>query len=150
MCQLHVDKQSGSHFKSSRSSFSQSTTSSLLRSGGKITCSFCKNSHQSAKCHVVTDLKARRDLLRKYGTRFRCSKCGHPARECTGNIVYFNCKQQHHVSLCQSKSVGNSGGPNQNNIPQSVAPLSTPVTLPESKVVSMHPTGSNPSLNNPS
>ena len=33
--QLHVDRQSGSHFKSSRSSFSQSTTSALLSSGGK-------------------------------------------------------------------------------------------------------------------
>ena len=34
-CQLHVDRQLGSHFKSSRSSFSQSTTSALLSSGEK-------------------------------------------------------------------------------------------------------------------
>ena len=33
--QLHVDRQTGSHFKSSRGSFSQSTTSALLSSGGK-------------------------------------------------------------------------------------------------------------------
>ena len=33
--QLDVDRQSGSHFKSSRSSFSQSTTSALLSSGKK-------------------------------------------------------------------------------------------------------------------
>ena len=148
--QLHVDRQSGSHFKSSRSSFSQSTTSAVLSSGGKITCSSCKNSHQSAKCHVVTDPKARHDLLRKYGKCFRCLKHGHLARECNSNIMCFNCKQQRHVSLCQCKSLGKSGGPNQNNIPQSVAPLPTPITLPESKVVSMHPTGTNPSLNNPS
>ena len=60
----------------------------------------------------------------------------------------FNCKQQYHVSLCQFKSVGNSGGPNQNNIPSSFAPLPAPVTLPESKVVSRHPIRTNPSLNN--
>ena len=148
--QLHVDRQSGSHFKSSRSSFSQSTTSALLSSGGKITCSFCKNSHQSARCHVVTDPKMRRDLLRKYGKCFRCLKRGHLARECTSNIMCFNCKQKHHVSLCQFKSLEKSGGPNQNNVPQSVAPLPTSITLPESKVVSIHPTGTNPSLNNPS
>ena len=145
--QLYVDRQSGSHFKSSRSSFSQSTTSALLSSGGKITCSFCKNSHQSAKCHVVTDPKARHDLLRKYGKCLRCLKHGHLARECTSNIMCFNCKQ-HHVTLCQFKSLGKSGGPYQNNTPQSVAPLPTPITLPESKVVSMHPAGTNPSLNN--
>ena len=148
--QLHVDRQSGSHFKSSGSSFSQSTTFALLNSGGKITCSFCKNSHQSARCHVVTDPKARRDLLRKYGKCFRCLKRGHLARECTSNIMCFNCKQKHHVSLCQFKSLEKSGGPNQNNVPQSVAPLPTSITLPESKVVSIHPTGTNPSLNNPS
>ena len=51
--------------------------------------------------------------------------------------------------MCQFKSVANSGGPNQNNIPQSVAPLPTPITLRESNVVSMYPTGTNPSLNNP-
>ena len=77
-------------------------------------------------------------------------KRGHLARECTSNIMCFNCKQQHHVSLCQFKSLEKSGEPNHNNVPQSVAPLPTPVTLPESKVVSMHPTGTNPSLNNPS
>ena len=52
--------------------------------------------------------------------------------------------------MCQFKSVANSGGPNQNNIPQSVAPLPTPIILPESSVVSMYPSGTNPSLNNPS
>ena len=48
------------------------------------------------------------------------------------------------------KSLEKSGGLNQNNVPQSVAPLPTSITLPESKVVSIHQTGTNPSLNNPS
>ena len=85
--QLHVDRQSGLHFKSSRSSFSQWTTSALFSSVGKITCSFCKNPHQSAKCHAVTDPKVGCNLLRKYGKCFRCLKRGHLARECTSHIM---------------------------------------------------------------
>jgi hypothetical protein len=32
-----------------------------------ITCTYCRGDHQSVKCHVVTDVKARKSILVKKG-----------------------------------------------------------------------------------
>ena len=84
---------------------SLTTTSALYNDGGKVTCSFCKGSHPSVKCNIITNSAARKDILRKQGRCFVCLKKGHLARECASNIRCHNCKQRHHASICGNMSV---------------------------------------------
>ena len=76
------------------------TTSALVNSGGQITCSYCKGPHPSAKCNIVSNPQARKEILRKQGRCFVCLKKGHLSRNCSSNIWCFHCKQRHHASLC--------------------------------------------------
>ena len=78
------------------------TTSALMNNTSKISCSFCKGSHPSAKCHIVTDVNQRKGILRKQGHCFICLKRGHISRECPSRILCFVCKQRHHSSICES------------------------------------------------
>ena len=84
-------------------------------------CTYCKGQHPSAKCAVVTDISARKQILREKGKCFRCLRSNHLARECTSKACY-RCGKQHHPSICtalenrQTPSQGvsvNSGGENQ-------------------------------------
>ena len=79
------------------------TTSALFSSERKVTCTFCKGPHQSAKCQIVSSPQARKDILRKQGRCFVCLKRGHLSRACASNIRCFLCKQRHHMSICESR-----------------------------------------------
>ena len=41
------------------------TATALLNPSGTVSCTHCRKSHPSAKCQVVSDTAARRNLLRK-------------------------------------------------------------------------------------
>ncbi|KAK2546895.1 hypothetical protein P5673_033374 [Acropora cervicornis] len=72
-----------------------------------ISCTFCKQSHPSASCGTVTDISARRNLLKKQG---RCSVClrrNHLARNCSLNKVCRICSGNHHMSSCENANRGN-------------------------------------------
>ena len=43
------------------------TTSVLVNNRNKVTCSFCKGLHFSAKCSIVTDKLQQKTILRKQG-----------------------------------------------------------------------------------
>ena len=66
-----------------------------------MTCSFCKGSHFSAKCSIVTDKSQRKTILRKQGRCFVCLKRGHISKDCKSNISCHICKQRHHASICE-------------------------------------------------
>ena len=59
----------------------------------------CTERHFSASCSKVTDVSARKDILRRC---FMCLKRGHLADQC--NKSCRNCKRRHHQSICQAKS----------------------------------------------
>ena len=80
------------------------TTSALLNASGKVSCSFCKGSHPSAKCNIVTDPQQRKAILRKQGRCYVCLKKAHLAKYCTSRIYCFNCRQRHHASICDGSS----------------------------------------------
>ena len=107
--ELHAREQCA-HLKSKPDSITSTkpirqphTTSALLGNVNKITCTFCKNSHPSVKCHIVTDTAQRKEILRKQGRCFVCLKKGHILRECPSRILCFICKQRHHSSVCESR-----------------------------------------------
>ena len=76
------------------------TAAALLNPSGTVSCTYCRKSHPSAKCQAVSDISARRNLLRKQGRCFLCLRKNHLARDCTSPSKCLNCSQLHHVSIC--------------------------------------------------
>ena len=75
-------------------------------------CLFCKQSHNSGQCTVVTNIDARRKILREKGRCFVCLRSGHIATNCTVSIKCFKCGKRHHVALCAEKNQGQNTGEN--------------------------------------
>ena len=107
-----------------RSSTKQPATASALFSIDKKgpNCTYCRKSHPSSNCPNVTNIAARKQILKTSGRCFNCLKKNHLARNCASNGHCFKCSGKHHVSLCQ-----------QNNT-QPTFP--TPFRKPEEKIES--------------
>ena len=69
-------------------------------------CVYCTERHFSASCSKVTDINARKDILRRDKRCFMCLKKGHLVDQCDKSCR--NCKGRHHQSICQAKSAGES------------------------------------------
>ena len=89
-----------------------SFSNSSLLSAGKLSrtkkCLFCyKTDHYSDQCQIVTDLKARREILKKNRICFKCLKPGHTKSYCKSSIKCYKCKKEgdHHTALCNSNKV---------------------------------------------
>ena len=68
------------------------------------TCIFCRGQHPIAQCHVVTDIRERRNILRRQGRCYLClRKACHLAKDCDVSIKCFNCRgwHHHHVAYCE-------------------------------------------------
>ena len=78
-------------------------TSSNLYAGNEklISCTYCRKNHPSSKFTVITDIKARKAILRNKAKCFVCLKSGHLARQCRSNISCYKCHQKHHISICE-------------------------------------------------
>ena len=86
-----------------------STASALLSSSNRksYSCTFCRGSHSTAECNVVTDIQERNNILKRQGRCFLClRRGGHLAKNCASNIKCFNCNLNHHVALCHKKYSG--------------------------------------------
>lgn len=58
----------------------------------------------SENCNKVTDIKKRRELIKKYGRCYVCLKRNHRARDCRSNEKCSKCSERHHVSTCEKES----------------------------------------------
>ena len=65
-------------------------------------CAFCDGLHYADQCRTVTDVKKRKDILKKKKRCFLCTRPGHPLNECTCKRNCFRCKGRHHTSICDS------------------------------------------------
>ena len=66
----------------------------------------------------MTDIAARRAILRKKGKCFACLKSGHIVRHCPSKFRCPKCGNNHHVSLCEGvKPKENPINPNQDQHP---------------------------------
>ena len=77
------------------------TGSTLVNNAQKITCTYCGRNHPSAQCDVITDIQARKTLLRKKAKCFLCLKSGHIAPRCKSKAKCRKCHQRHHQSICE-------------------------------------------------
>ncbi len=90
---------------SSKSSYQRNkpgTAAALFVGLHDTTCSYCQGKHLSANCKTVTNVAARRDILKRSGRCFVCLRKNHISRECQSNIKCFKCGRRHHGSLCMS------------------------------------------------
>lgn len=79
------------------------TTFSLFNGNANgPTCTYCKGKHPSKDCKTVTDVIARKDLLKKYGRCFVCLRKDHISHNCPSKSKCHKCNGKHHDSICQS------------------------------------------------
>ena len=87
---------------------SQFTAATLLsetdRKGHRFipTCVFCDRDHPSSKCNIVSNHRARRDIVKRKGKCYVCLKSGHLARKCNSHANCYRCGGRHHTTLCDS------------------------------------------------
>ena len=65
-----------------------------------ISCTYCKQGHPSVMCTIITDINARRNLLKQQGRCFVCLRRNHVARNCASSSVCHDCSGRHHSSIC--------------------------------------------------
>ena len=66
------------------------------------TCTCCSQGHPSSQCHVVTEVQARKSILRSKGKRFFCLRGNHVIRNCqSGTPNCHMCGMRHHPSICE-------------------------------------------------
>ena len=86
----------------------QPYSSSTLLSGKGPTpvpyCSYCAKQHTSASCPIVTDIAARRAILRRKGKCFLCLRSGHIIKHCDSQYKCQKCGGHHHVSICEKNT----------------------------------------------
>ena len=70
-------------------------TASTLFSGSNTApqCSYCQQSHSSAKCSTVTDIASRKHILKTSGHCFNCLRRNHVSRECKSSSRCLRCKK---------------------------------------------------------
>ena len=73
----------------------------------KISCTYCRRNHVSSKCDVITDVRARKAILRRKARCFVCLRHGHMARQCSSTMKCFKCQQRHHISICEEPKYRN-------------------------------------------
>ena len=90
-------------------------TASALTSTSRTspTCTYCKQPHASNKCKTVSDVQAKKEILRKNGRCYVCLKKCHLSRDCPSQNKCFKCNGRHHISICTNHS------PPPSNKPQS-------------------------------
>ena len=57
--------------------WNRNSAAALTAQDFKVTCTYCRKSHPSVKCDVVTDVQARKGVLKKEGQCFVCLRKSH-------------------------------------------------------------------------
>ena len=108
-------RESCEFLKTEKGKKEESFSNSSLHSAGKLShtrkCLFCyKTDHYSDQCQIVTDLKARREILKKNRICFKFLKPGHAKPSCKSSIKCYKCKKEgdHHTALCNPNKVSDN------------------------------------------
>ena len=101
------------------------------------TCCFCQKLHPPSKCTTVTQVEARKQILKRSGWCFCCLKRDHLSRECRSSIRSSNCKARHHTSICPGRPIQqlSGGAPSGTNLVQ--ANVDQPHALDQARPLSI-------------
>ncbi len=78
---------------------------------GKPNCCYCGESHKPWKCHRVTDIAKRKEILQNDGRCFNCLAKNCKVPECKSPYKCFKCQGKHHTSI---HPPSDTSGENQN------------------------------------
>ena len=84
-------------------------------------CVYCSQPHYASQCEVVTDVRKRKEILKKGGRCFVCTRKNHISRQCKSKSGCRKCRGRHHTSICQSDATQAAQTPT-NPVGQSNAP----------------------------
>lgn len=93
-----------------RKSGAYTTSGMLVHHQDKPPCLFCqKLGHAPSQCRIVTNVRARKEIVIKKGRCFICLGSGHLAKYCSSNYSCRKCKGRHNISICvfEQKKEGN-------------------------------------------
>jgi len=80
------------------------TTSALLTShregNNELPCPYCQQPHSASSCTSLTDVTARKNVLKTSGRCYNCLRKRHVTRNCRSASRCRNCKGKHHTSIC--------------------------------------------------
>ena len=69
-------------------------------------CAFCNQAHKNTMCPIITDPRARREVLKRAGKCYNCLRPGHLSRSCQPKAICFICGQRHHSSIYLQNMMG--------------------------------------------
>ena len=119
----------------------QHTAATLISVSSDTSCCYCRQPHPSATCETVTQVDARKQILRRSGRCFVCLRRGHIGRECRSRSKCSKCGGRHHHSICSRPQVTNV--PRTSPIaPTSSEPSHKPTLNPEATPFTTPPTTS--------
>ena len=78
-----ANKSFGQFFRGSKPKHSPSTAAALVTQTRNVNCTYCRQVHSSVNCKIVSDIRARKNLLRWQGRCFICLCRNHLAKNCT-------------------------------------------------------------------
>ena len=104
------------------------------------TCCYCQQAHSSTECSAVTNVGARRQILRTSGRCFNCLRKGHLSRNCRSPRRCQRCNGRHHSSICEGRSLERT--PSSVNQLSLAKPTGAPLN-PEAPSFTTTPTSSN-------
>lgn len=96
--------------KSARQGSTTTHTAATLVSGPNpttLSCCYCQQTHSAKDCKVVTQIEARKQILRRSGRCYVCLCTGHISRECRSKARCSRCSRRHHTSICSGESASN-------------------------------------------
>ena len=98
-----------------RSPCSPGTAAALFANNSSPNCTYCRSPRPSSNGTTVTNIDARKDVLRKSGRCFICLRRNHISRACRSNARCYKCGGCHHISICspqqeQPHPTGNGQG----------------------------------------
>ena len=77
------------------------TKSAFLNNSLERKCPFCNlNNHPASKCLKVTNMAARKQILRQKGMCLICFNSDHLAKMCQSSYKCCKCNGKHHISIC--------------------------------------------------
>ena len=98
--------------KSEREADRHISTEALFAGAKVLVCAFCSQNHFHDKCHVVTEMKQRKDIVWKKRLCYRCLFAGHAVRKCKRKHGCFKCRSpHHHTAICETELRRNADPP---------------------------------------
>ena len=114
---LNKPKQHFNSYKHHKPSRDLPTTRTFM-GGGETGCCYCKQEdHVPSQCRNISDIEARKRLIKEMGRCFICLRRGHISKDCRSSSKCSNCRGRHHISICgyNSRKVPPSGDGRHSN-----------------------------------